>query len=161
MKTYEITEQLSDLFSRFEAGEIDETTFRDTVEASLEDDLKESLNRIAWVVREASLDEAKYKEVAAEFSAKAKAKAAVQTRLKAIALDWLRKIDQEKIKTEHFTVARQSNPPKLASDEGAEPPDDLIIVTVTPDSQGIKDAIIAGREIPGFRIEQGEHLRIR
>lgn len=64
-----------------------------------------------------------------------------------------------------FTAKIKKNPPKLIIDDAGKIPSNLYIYPVapppTPDNAAIKAALLAGEDIQGAHIEQGERVEIK
>lgn len=66
------------------------------------------------------------------------------------------------LKAGTFDFRMQKNAPALVMDEGANIPAEYLIPQPDKvDNAAIKDALKAGTEIPGFRLDAGRSLRVR
>jgi hypothetical protein len=70
-----------------------------------------------------------------------------------------------KIEAPEFTLAIKKNPPAVVIAPDAKVPDEFIVTPPAPapypDKAAIKNALKAGREIEGCRLDQGTRLEIR
>lgn len=68
----------------------------------------------------------------------------------------------DKMKAGLFTVAIQASPPTVEIARDAEIPSEFLTAQEPKvDRRGLLAAVKGGREIPGVRLTQGRHLRIR
>ena len=85
-------------------------------------------------------------------------------RIKAYLKQQMVEMGKDKITTPLHTISIQNSPPSLKIDEEATIPASYMTIIperMEPNKGAIKDALKAGKEIEGCRLEVGNHLRIR
>lgn len=161
MNLYEITNSHLELVAMLEAGDIDQTTFDDTL-ASMEGDLETKLEGCVYVMRNAESDAEKFKAESKFFADKAKAAAKLAESMEARIKGAMIALDRPKVQTNRFTltVGKAGAAPLDVLDADAVPvkfwkPFEL-------NKTAIKAALAAGEDVPGVKIgEQTEVLRIK
>jgi hypothetical protein len=76
-------------------------------------------------------------------------------------IDGLNRIDKSEIITDNGVMKIRKNPPKVVIDCADAIPSEYMrkTITFTPDKVAMKEALQAGKKIPGAHLEQGENLK--
>lgn len=161
---YELVGQRLELQHKLEELNFDEETIADTLEGdSLE--IQTKIESYAFVIRNMeSLPEV----IKAEEKRLADRRKQIEKRIEKIK-EWLTVNMKQgrinKIESPVFTITLKKNPPKLVIDDAGKIPSNLYIYPVapppTPDNAAIKAALLAGEDIQGAHIEQGERVDIK
>jgi hypothetical protein len=158
---YELSEEIQSIQAAYEAGEIPEEAFANTLEgvqmefdAKIENLCKLRANLLADAVAyKAESDRLKSRETAAKNEA---------TRLQDYILGVLRTTGQKKVKAGIFTASIAKSPAALKIyDESLIPKSYYVPQPDILDKTAIKEAIKSGQKVPGAELVQGEHLNIR
>lgn len=151
-----IAEQLMDL-------ELDEQTIQDTLEA--ESELIPKAQSYGFVIRNLEAHHAAIMAEAERLSLRAKV---AKNRIEAIKkrlLDAMVVTGTQKIEHPQFTIRVAKNPPSVDVFDERQIPADYMTQpkppAPRPDKRRIKEAIEAGTDVPGAKLEQGVSLRIR
>ena len=159
MKLYELTTSYNELLDM--ADQLDEETFRDTLQA-IEEALEDKVENTAKFIRcvEADIEALKAEEKRLADRRKAleskvsNAKSYLQNQLEVAGLD--------KVKRATVTVSLQNNPPSvLVKNESLIPSHYMIPVPAKVDKKSILQLLKEGGEVPGCEIHQSKGVRIR
>lgn len=164
---YQIAAEYREAAAILEQLDLDELTLADTLDG-LNGDLTTKAQNVAFVIRNMeSLAEAT-KQAAAGMTGRAKAIQARADRIRAYLLDNLKFAGVKKIESPYFTLSVRDNPPSVAVlDEKqiplaymttpAPPPPPALV----PNKTMIAQAIKAGFDVPGCRLEQKQRIEIK
>ncbi len=164
MKLYELADSIADILTESEDGELP-ATLGDYLDR-LEMDFAVKADSVC---RYRSNLEAEAAMIAAEIERLMKMKRQRERRadwLKAYLLEQMRKTGQKSLKLSLHSLSVQKSPMSVswAGDDAAALPAEWrreIPASVEPDLEAARKAARAGQELPpGFRVVQGEHLRI-
>lgn len=144
--------------------DLDDQTVTDTLEG-MSGDLEVKATATGMMVRNLQSLAASIKEAEAQMAARRKAVEARAASVQAYLLQNMQHAGISKIESPHFTLSIKSNPAAVVINEPGlipvefmrqpEPP------PPAPDKTAIKDAIKAGREVPGAHLAQGVRLEIK
>lgn len=150
-------EKLADL-------ELDEQTILDTLE-SLSGDLEVKAVNTAMVARNMQGLAAQIKEAEQAMAARRKALEGRAERLTAYLLSNMQHAGISKIESPHFCLSVRSNPAAVVINEPGLIPAEFMRQPEppppSPDKTAIKEAIKAGKEVPGAHLAQGVRLEIK
>lgn len=159
---YEITGDYMRLLEMFEEDEeIDEQTFKDTLE-SIEGEFEDKADNYAKIIRELNAESEKFKAEIKRMTARMNAISNNSERLKKHLFERMKTTKKLNFKTDLFSFGIQKN-------GGIQPMDILPDVEIPdeyckkePDNAKIREALNNGAELP-FAVlkERGEHLSIR
>lgn len=161
---YELTTELMVLLEMAEDADVDADTLADTMEA-IEGEIEIKADGYAKVMKEldgrASILDAEIKRL----KARKDAIKANKERIKHNLEDAMRATGKTKFKTDLFSFGIQKNPASLKIDDSVDienvPSEFLYIPPIEINSEAVKEALKAGKELSWARLEQGESLRIR
>lgn len=163
MQLYKLTGALAQVWEQINDEEANLDTLEDTlscIEGEIEVKIEGMGRMIAMLDADAGVLEAEIKRMTARKQARKnridRIKNYIQTQMELMGRD--------KIETPVLTVALQKNPPALdVFDVMAIPTEYLVHIPAheEPDKAKIKDALKAGKEIPGCALTQGRSLRLR
>jgi hypothetical protein len=162
---YELTSDLRQLQSM--VGEIDEQTFRDTLEG-LTGEIQIKAQNVAYFVRNLESTADAIDEAVERMQARAKA---LRGRI-ASTKDYLRfqmnAAGITKIEGPMVRVAVRQNPPAVVVDDEGSLPARFMVMSPPPpppqprpDKKAIADALKAGETVPGAHLERGERLEVK
>lgn len=144
--------------------DLDEQTIADTLE-SLSGDLEVKATNVAMFCRNLEAAAASIKEAEGAMSARRKAIEKRADNLRQYLLASMQTAGINKIECPYFALSIKTNPPAVVINEPGlipaefmrrpEPP------PPAPDKTAIKEAIKAGREVPGAHLAQGSRLDIK
>ncbi len=164
MKLYELGNQYQRIrdLAEMAGTEEDAKAFQDTLEG-ITGELDEKVDRIAALMTEFDADCDALKNEEARLEARRKSIESNRARLAEYTLHCLQDAGIEKCKGPRFTVMVSKNPPRVVIDDAAKIPEAFVRMewVTTPEKAAIRDALKAGKEVPGTHLEQGESLRIR
>lgn len=150
-------EKLADL-------ELDEQTIADTLEG-LSGDLEVKAVNTAMVARNMQGLAAQIKEAEQAMAARRKALEGRAERLTAYLLANMQHAGISKIESPHFCLSIKSNPAAVVINEPGLIPAEFMRQPEppppSPDKTAIKEAIKAGKEVPGAHLAQGVRLEIK
>lgn len=150
-------EKLADL-------ELDEQTIADTLEG-LSGDLEVKAVNTAMVARNMQGLAAQIKEAEQAMAARRKALEGRAERLTAYLLSNMQHAGISKIESPHFCLSIKNNPAAVVINEPGLIPAEFMRQPEppppAPDNTAIKEAIKAGKEVPGAHLAQGVRLEIR
>ena len=159
---FDIQERYSEVLSIIELdiNDYSEQAIHDTLEA-LSFEFEEKADAYAQVIAaKKSANEALKKEIdrlTGRINTNMKQSALLTENLK----NAMEAMGKRKFKTTLYDFGIRKNPPSVAIDEPSEIPACYMkTADPVPDRAAIKEAIKAGREVPGARLEQTESLRI-
>lgn len=160
--------QLADLYlqdlQKLADLDLDEQTVADTLEG-LSGELEVKATNVAAFARnlEASAEAIKRAEVQMELRRKAIERRA--DRLRSYLKDNMERTGILKIEGPHFQIAIKKNPPAVHVEALELVPAEFMKTPPPPppvlDKKAVGDALKAGRDVPGCRLEQGTRLEIR
>lgn len=120
-----------------------------------------ALNIASWV-RNLDAEAKAIKEAEDAMAKRRKAATAKADRLRAYLLTGLKLAGIDKMPFPHFVISVKQNPESVRIAEGAQLPEEFLRhVDPEPNKVAIKEALKAGREIPGCVLERGEKLEIK
>lgn len=154
---YELTAQAEMLQQMLEADEIDETTFKDTLEAL---DIDTKVENICRVIKNFEADVAALKAEKDRIDRKKKTAENAVKRLKDSLIYYLQATNQAKVKTTLFNVALSSSKSLKVVDETMIPETYLIPQPDKVDVAGLRKALKDGKEVFGVEFEEKPSLRI-
>lgn len=158
MQLYEINGQIAQLAELLEEGEIDETTYNDTIEAlgaeiAVEDVVKGIRNKAA--------EAEAYKAEADKLTDKKRRAEAAVDGLKRLLLTYLTVTEQKKVSTGLFTVSRGASKSCEIVDESLIPAEYLIPQPSKIDKKTILAELKEGKTIKGAQLKESEHITIK
>ncbi len=131
---------------------------------SLNDEQRDKVDAYCWIVKQLEAEAETAREVAREFQEKVVARERRVELLKGRMLEHMIAIEQEKLVGHKMTVKVTKNGGRLPLVFSADvlPEEYFYTPDPLPDTNKIRAALEAGKEVAGARIgEQGKHLRIR
>jgi len=144
--------------------DLDEQTIADTLE-SMSGELEVKATSTAMVVRNLQASSAAIKEAEQAMSARRKAIDARAERLNAYLLANLQLAGIQKVESPHFCIAIKANPASVVINEPGLIPAEFMRQPepppAAPDKVAIKEALKAGKEVPGAHLANGVRLEIR
>lgn len=154
---YELTAQAQILQQLLENEEIDETTYKDTLEAL---EVEDKVQSICCVIKNIEAEAEAIKAEKDRLQKKQKTAENAVKRLKNSLIYHLQATNQAKVKTTLFNVALSSSKSLKVVDETMIPQEYLIPQPDKVDIAGMKKAIKEGAEIYGVEFEESPSLRI-
>ncbi len=165
MKLYELAEQYNALL---EMDDLPEDALADTLEA-IGGEFEEKADGIACVIKEAKAVSGAIKAEMDKLDARRKAKEALAKRLSEYLLTQMQAVGMQKLETGRSCVSVAKKAPALKIDDEnafiawAAIGHDEYIKHRSPevDKTAVRDALKAGTEIPGARLEGGYRLAVK
>ena len=158
MTLYEMTAQANALYEMLQAEEIDDQTFKDTLEAI---GTNEKVEAYCQVIKELQGDFDKYKAEADRLAARMKTAKNGIDRMKDSLLTFLQVSGQDKVKAGTFTVSIGTSKATNILDEALIPSEYKTPQPDKIDKTAIKKAIESGLEVAGAEVIINEGVRIR
>lgn len=164
LSLYEIASEYKSLEQKLLDGDYDQQTITDTLEAESGALEAKSIN-VAMFVRnlEASAEQIKQAEKA--MAERRKSLEAKADSIRQYLFNNMKRCNISKIESRYFNLTIKKNPPKLVIDNAGAIPSELYIYPEPPepypDNATIKAKLLAGENIDGAHIEQGERLDIK
>ena len=144
--------------------DLDEQTIADTLEG-LSGDLEAKATNVAKFVRNLEATAAQIKEAEASMAARRKALEKRADGLKRYLFSNMEFAGIQRIECPYFVLSIKSNPPAVDVFDAAQVPAEFMRQPepppAAPDKAAIKDALKAGKDVPGCRLVQGSRLEIR
>jgi hypothetical protein len=144
--------------------DLDEQTIADTLEG-MSGELEVKATSTAMVVRNLQASSAAIKEAEQAMAARRKAIDARAERLNAYLLANLQLAGIQKVESPHFCIAIKANPASVVINEPGLIPAEFMRQPepppAAPDKVAIKEALKAGKEVPGAHLANGVRLEIR
>jgi hypothetical protein len=161
---YELAHSYRDAAEKLSDLDLPPEVIEDTLE-SLSGDLEEKATNTAMVVRNIEAMAAAIKEAEATMAARRKALENRAARVRDYLLANMLVAGIQKVECPYFKLAVRDNPaavevfqPELIPAQFMKQPEPP---PATPDKTAIKEAIKAGQEVPGCRLQVGKRLDIR
>jgi len=159
---YTLAEDVLRLHALLLDAECTEETIDQAITEFLRGAGTEKLEQYCKLIRSLGREAKAIREEEKDLAAKRKARENAEERMKGRLQMVLEAGGLSKIDAGVFSIALQNNPPALTIDEGTDLPDELMIVPPpVPNKDLIRERLEAGEEIPGCRLTQGRHVRIR
>lgn len=158
MTLYEMTEYATLLYEMLQADEIDEETFKDTIEAM---GVQDKLEDYCKVIRQFEADTEMFKAEEERIKAKRKQAENGVTRLKNVMLLYMSKTGTDKQKCGLFEVKRGQSKAVNITDESLIPAE---YRTPQPDKisrADIRRALLNGEQVAGAEIQINENISIK
>ena len=163
---FNLTNQYLQLADTLAAGDFDADTVADTIEASgITDDIAVKAQGLEYVARSA---EAHLPAIDAEIGRLQALKAhrvKVAAGLRSYLMDNMLRMQIEKIDCPMFSISIRSNPPSVDVFDPLQLPISYMVTPLPPpdrpDKTLIKEALKAGKDVPGARLVQGQRLAIK
>lgn len=166
MNLYEVTGNVLQLQAMLESEEFDAEVLADTMEA-VDGEYEYKIEQYCKIIKNLEADINALKNEAKRLSDKRKSLENNIDRLKAAIFDSMKATGKTKVKGTVFTAAIQKNggnQPLIVAEDATtyNLPDQLVIVTVKPNLEAIRELLEAGKVVEGFTLgERGESLRIK
>jgi hypothetical protein len=164
MNLYDISKEYRDAAEKLADMDLDEQTIADTLE-SISGDLEVKAQNIVFFARNMEATAASIKEAEANMAARRKAMENRAEGLRRYLLGSLQYAGISKVECPYFKIAVQDNPPAVDVFEPALLPSEYMRQPEppppAPDKAAIKDALKAGKDVPGARLVQGKRLAIK
>lgn len=162
---FALTNQYLQLADTLAAGDFDLATIHDTIEASgITDDIAQKAQGLEYVARSA---EAYLPAIDAEIARLQTLKAhrvKVADGLRQYLLGNMQRMQIERIDCPMFAISIRKNPPSVDIFDQLQIPTGYMVTPLPPpdkpDKTLIKDALKAGKDVPGARLVQGVRLAI-
>lgn len=160
--------QLSDMYladlKRLEDMDLDEQTMLDTLEG-LSGELEVKATNVAAFCRNLEASAEAIKNAEAQMAARRKAIENRANRIKQYLKENMERTGILKIESPHFSMAIKKNPPSVVVDPSQVIPAEFYNQPPPPapvlDKKRVAEALKAGKEVPGCKLEQGTRLEIR
>ncbi len=168
MKTSLALYQLGDVYlvdlSKLEELDLDEQTVADTLEG-LSGELEVKATNVAMFVRNLEASAEAIKGAEAQMAARRKAIENRAGRIRQYLKDNMERTGILKIEGPHFALTIKKNPPAVHVEAPELVPAEYMKQQPPPppawDKNAVKDALKAGKDVPGCRLEQGTRLEIK
>jgi len=163
---FNLTNQYLQLADTLAAGDFDADTVADTIEASgITDEISVKAQGLEYVARSA---EAHIPAIDAEIGRLQALKVhrvKVAAGLRSYLMDSMIRMQIEKIDCPMFSISIRSNPPSVDVFDPLQLPISYMVSPLPPpdrpDKTLIKEALKAGKDVPGARLVQGQRLTIK
>lgn len=155
---YELTAQARVLYELLQAEEIDEQTYRDTLEAM---GTGEKVESYCQVIKQLSADSVMFNDELNRLKARKKSADNGVERMRGALLTFLKESGNNEVKAGTFTVSTAKTQVAKVIDEKKIPPEYLIPQPPMVDKMALKKALKEGAEIEGAELITNEGVRIR
>lgn len=160
---YAISGQFASLLALQDSDELPPEVIADTLDA-LDGDFEAKAVAVAHVVENLKAQAEVIADRAKSQADRAKRMLARSESLKAYLQFHMLAVGKKKIEHEDFDIRLQDNPPAVVIDDETAVPDTYKVQPETPpkyiDKPALARDLKAGKEVPGARLEKGQHLRI-
>lgn len=151
MKLYEMTETARQLYALLSAGEIDEQTVTDTMEAI---GAEEKLESYVYVQKTLEAELAAFKAEKERICSRIDTLTKQIDRMKAAQIAFMQATNQRRAKAGTFSLSLRENKSVCITDEAAIPEQFIKVRTaLQPDKKALMDALKSGEAITGAHIE--------
>lgn len=162
---YQLAGNYLQLAERLSAMDLDADTIADTIESTgITDEIAVKAQGLEMVARNLEMHNPAIDAEIERLAALKKQRANTAKSLRDYLKDQMQVMGITKIECPFFKVALQNNPPSVdLYDAGMVPVEFMVYPEAPPahpDKTAIKQAIKAGREVPGARLTQGQRLAI-
>jgi hypothetical protein len=157
---YELTENMIKLQQMFAVDEIDEDTFRDTMD-SLQMDVVDKADGYSRVIRNMDATVAAIKAEEDRLKDRRTRIAKKIDLMKENLKSTLQVMNMKKVQTDLFTISITQNPPKVVIEDESKVPKKYIIMEPKIDKAAIREALQEGIKVRSCSLERGESLRIK
>lgn len=159
---YNLTGQYLELAHKLSNIDLDSVTVADTIEASgLPDDIALKAQGIEMVCRETVKDLPAIDAEIKRLQALKAHRVAVSDGLKAYLKRSMEAMGIEKIQCPLFTVSIRQNPASVEVFEEGMVPDEYMVAKYSPSKTKIKEALVAGVDVPGARMAKTTRLDVK
>lgn len=159
---YSLTGQYLELAHKLSNLDLDSETVADTIEASgLPDDIAAKAQGIEMVCRETVKDLPAIDTEIKRLQALKAHRVAVSDGLKAYLKRSIEAMGIEKIQCPLFTVSIRQNPASVEVFEEGMVPDEYMVAKYSPSKTKIKEALVAGVDVPGARMAKTTRLDVK
>jgi len=163
---FTLTNQYLQLADKLAAGDFDAETVADTIEASgITDDIAVKAQNLEYVARSAETYLPAIDAEIARLTALKAHRVKVAQGLRDYLMDSMQRMQIERIECPMFAISIRSNPPSVDVFDQLQIPIGYMITplppTDRPDKALIKEALKAGKDVPGARLTQGQRLVIK
>ena len=161
---YGIASRYANLLSVLSDDSIDNAEFGDTIQEALQATEGELATKCANGIGFLRFLDDKITAVEAQEKRIATYKRFLKGRQDAVKnafMNGLKLAEKQEIITDNGVMKIRKNPPKVVVDCADMVPEEYMrkTITFTPDKVAMKEALQAGKKIPGVRLEQGENLK--
>jgi len=161
---YELAADYRSAADRLADMDLDEQTLADTLE-SLSGELEVKATNTAMLIRNLEASAYAIKEAEGQMAARRKALENRAARVKDYVLAQMMVAGIEKIECPYFKLAVRTNPPAVEIFEPGLVPSEFMKTPEppppSPDKTAIKDALKAGKDVPGCVLTHGMRLEIK
>jgi hypothetical protein len=161
---YDISKEYRDAAEKLADLDLDEQTLADTLEG-MSGALEVKAQNLVFFARNLEVTAAAIKEAEGQMAARRKALENRAASLQRYLLDSLQYAGVTKIECPYFRIAIQDNPPAVDIFEPGLLPSEYMRQPEpppgAPDKTAIKEALKAGKDVPGARLTQGKRLVIK
>lgn len=158
MKLYELVDAALDLQEQLEAGEMDEQSFVEAIDAI---GLDKKVENVCGVLRNLEAEAEAFKTEKERLAAREKTARNAVERLKAYLVDNVKALGVKTIKAGTFSLSLSKSKSVEVLDAAKIPAQYLIEQAPKIDKTNISKALKDGVEVPGARLLESEYLRIR
>ena len=163
---FTLTNQYLQLAQTLADGDFDLTTIADTIEASgLTDDIATKAQGIEYVARSAETYLPAIDAEIARLTALKAHRVKVAQGLRDYLMSSMIRMQIERIECPMFAISIRSNPPSVDVFDPLQVPLSYMVTPLPPpdrpDKTLIKEALKAGKDVPGARLAQGQRLVIK
>ena len=162
IKLYEISDQYLQLAHQLADLDLDAQTVADTIEASgLTDDFAVKAQNIEMVCRNLTKDIPAIDTEIKRLTALKKHRERVADGLHEYLLFNMQQTGIQKIEAPLFSISIRTNPPSVDVFDESQVPNEYMVPKYTISKTLIKEALSAGKEIPGARMTQTQRVAIK
>lgn len=168
LSLYDLSQFSDDMLALLEDADTTDEAVIECLKQALscnEEQITDRLDHLAKLVRQYKSKEAAFKAEADHFKARQGQALRAQDRIKSYVKCFMEGRGETKVDTGLFQWSLQANggktPISITEDLSALP-DEYKIVSVSPDTDAIREALESGIEVPGCELQQrGTHVRVR
>lgn len=144
--------------------DLDEQTVADTLE-SLSGEIEVKATNVAMFVRNLEATAEAIKDAEAKMAARRKAVESRAQRIRDYLKAQMERCGIQKIESPYFTLAIRQNPPAVHVEAAELVPAEYVKAPPPPppaiDKKAVAEALKAGKDVPGCRLERGTRLEVK
>lgn len=157
MELYEINSGIKSLYEMYEAGEIDEQAYKDTIESfGVENAVEEHIK----MIRNAESNAARLREESDKLRQKAESETKKADFSKKIIIDCLETLGEKKLETSIFKVTKCVSRSADITDNALIPFEYYEVQPPKINKKAVLEDLRSGKEISGARLKESPYIRI-
>lgn len=159
---YVIASEYRQMIERLESSDLDPQTIADTIEGA-QGEIEAKATNVAMFMKDLEAQVEAIKNAQKMMEERRKAIEAKAQNINKYLFENMKRTGISKIACPYFEIAIKKNPPSVVIEDEAVIEDKYIVTKTVHqvDKTAIKEALKAGQQVAGARLEQGERLEIK